>query len=220
MAALALLISAAPAQANPDLRARNGPWMGLGVGVSSVDALDLSDNARGAIVSKDSAAPSFALQVFYTTLRFDFGGLLRHMAGGDYERPNATDGQLGSMISAGPLIRWRYWNTVAGPFYLSLMPAWTAAGHSDVLRRDVAVMHGVDADDVPPVTHGISGTMSTGFIWMISPDIALDVNANVTLFESDLMLNKPGLADTCDGDPCVNYDRNRAGARLSLLWTL
>jgi hypothetical protein len=194
--------------------------MGLGVGLSNVDALDLSDEERGVFVSRDSPAPSFALQAFYTTLRFDFGALLRHMASGEYERPNGTDGQFGSMISAGPFIRWRYWNTVAGPLYLQFMPAWTAAMHTDVLRRDAAVMHGLDADDMPEVTHGISGTVGAGFIWMVSPDIALDFNVNVTLFEADMMLDKQGDAELCDGDPCVNFERNRAGVRLSLFWTL
>jgi hypothetical protein len=219
IAVLVLVTSTSPALAEPDLEARKGPWVGLGVGLSNVDSVELGGGQQGSFVSQDALAASVSLQAFYTTLRFDFGGLLRHMGGGEYQRPNGTEGRFGAMVSAGPFIRWRYWNTVAGPFYLQLMPAWTAAVHSDYVRRDSGVMNDLDADDIPAVTHGLSGSIDAGFLWMVNPDFALDLNLNL-FFEAEIELEKQGSARLCDGAPCIEYERNRAGVRLSLFWTL
>ncbi len=222
IAVLVLTTSTSPAHAESGTEAQKGPWIGMGFGLSNQDSVEVADDSLGSFKPADFLAPSLSVQAYYTTLRFDFGALICHMTGGGYQRPNGTDGRFGAMVSAGPFVRWRYWNTLTGAFYLEIMPAWTAVVHSEYLRRDSAVMHGLDPEDIPEVTHLLSGSTGTGFLWMLYPDVALNFNINLWLFDDEMELgDKAGTGtDTCDGGDCISYERFRTGVRLSLVWTL
>ena len=197
-----------------------GPWMGVGLGFSTSDSVELNDGSNGSFTEEGGDVATVSLEAFYTTLRFDVGGALQHMTGGAYQRPNGVTGRFGAMFSAGPFVRWRYWSVVPGSFYLQYMPAWTAVVHSDYVRRDAAMMQSVDAEDVAEVTHSFSNNVGAGFILMLRPDIALDLRVNVMLMESEIDLDATANHDACEQGHCVGYIRERAGLRLSLFWTL
>ena len=220
VAALSCLCVAPPAQGTNIPEAELGPWIGLGLGAATIDALELTGGAQGTFVEDSGAVGSLALDLFYTTLRLDYGLTVRHLTGGSYQRPNGLGGKFGSLFQAGPLLRWRYWSVDPGSFYVQYVPAWTVALHSPYVRRDAAVMHGVDPEDLPTATHGHSSNLSAGLLWMLSPSIAIDISVNAMVFEADMELSAEADGDACEQGSCIEYQRFRSGLRVSFCWTL
>jgi hypothetical protein len=184
-----------------------GPWMGIGVGAGVSDNFDVED---GSFSSSDHFAPTLKLEVFYTTLRLDYGLMIQHLAGGTYERPNGIEGRVGGIVYAGPFGRWRYWITEVGAFYLQAAPVWTGLLHSNYLRNDLAILRVVDAEDVEPVTHTVSLSTVVGFLWAIYDEIQLNLAFDALFVETRVAI----------GDGEMAYERTRGAATLSLVWTL
>ncbi|MBD89524.1 MAG: hypothetical protein CL940_04250 [Deltaproteobacteria bacterium] len=219
-AALTLCVLAAPARAEPPPEAELGPWFGIGLGAATVDSLELNDGQRGVFVEEPGTVGDLAVDIFFTTLRLDYGATIRHMMGGAYQRPNGLGGRFDALLQVGPLLRWRYWNVEPGSFYIQFVPAWTVALHSPYVRRDGAMMHGIDAEDLPDSSQGFSSDLSAGLLWMLSPDIAIDINISALLFETEMALEATANSDECAEGDCIRYERVRSGLRVSFCWAL
>ncbi len=221
--AITLLLAGAataPAHAADVPEAELGPWLSVGVGIDTFDDVDLSEGARGDLVEDQGAVGGLLVEMFLTTLRFDYGMSLRHEMGGNYQRPNGLTGQFGSSVTAGPLLRWRYWQVEPGSFYLEFIPAWVGIVHSPYVRRDAATMHGLDTEDLPSVTHGFSTSISTGLLFMLSPSLALDLSAYATFIDAEMEVSGTPNVTACEEGQCIDYDRSRAGLQLAFCWTL
>ena len=82
--------------------------------------------------------------------------------------------------------------------------------HSEYVRHDLAILRGVDPEDVEGVTHAFSFAGSAGFLWALYEQVNVNLALDSVFVDTQVEI----------GDGEMAYRRVRTAVTASLVWTL